>query len=206
MDKPQRVTIEDLARIYPEPTPGARGKVKDHIDPYGRAFISLSPFCVIGAAGPDGSIDVSPRGGAPGFAHVGDEGGDLFLPDRSGNNRLDTIRNLISGSGDIGMMFMVLGSDDVYRVNGRVSATADPTMLDAFVEFGKPPLVVLHVTVAEAFIHCPKAIMRAGLWKPETWPSREMLPSVAQIIVENTKGTPHATTVDAIVDRYRDQL
>ena len=162
----------------------ARDKVLDHVDRHGRSFMSLSPFCIIAAAGPDGTQDVSPRGGAPGFVHASDDGRTLFLPDRRGNNRLDTIRNLLSGSGHIGMMFMTPGFEDIYRVNGRVGATADAEMRERHVEFGKPPSLVLVVQVEEAFFHCPKAVMRAKLWEPGSQVDRAVMPTLSEIVFD----------------------
>eukprot|EP01030_Chromulinospumella_sphaerica_P022595 gene22595-22581_t len=114
------LTLEDLDRLYKPMSPIVKAKVLDRVDPHGARFISLSPFVVVSAAGPDGSIDVSPRGGEPGFVKLDGER-TLFLPDRPGNNRLDVIRNLLAGPGRIGMMFMIPGVDDVYRVNGQVT-------------------------------------------------------------------------------------
>ncbi|MCR5874163.1 pyridoxamine 5'-phosphate oxidase family protein [Phenylobacterium sp. J426] len=158
------------------------------------------------SAGPDGAIDVSPRGGEPGFVHVGEGGREVFLPDRRGNNRLDVIRNLLAGSGGIGMMFMIPGFDDVYRVNGKVTATDDPALLESFVEFGKRPSLVLRVAVTEAFLHCPKAIMRGRLWDPEARVPRDRLPTGAEMIYDQLKLGELPVTNEQIIDSYKTQL
>ena len=200
------LTLEDLDRLYKPAGQIVRDKVLDQVDPHGRAFVGLSPFCVVSSAGPDGSIDVSPRGGEPGFVHVSEDGREVLLPDRPGNNRLDTLRNLLAGPGRIGLMFMIPGFDDVYRINGRASATDDPDLLSTFVEFGKTPRLVLRVAVEEAFLHCPKAIMRARLWAPDAQVPRERLPSGAEMIFDQLKLGQLPVSNEQIIESYKTQL
>lgn len=198
--------LADIDRLYKPPGKLVLDKALDHVETHGRSFIGLSPFCVVSSAGPDGSVDVSPRGGEPGFVHVSEDGRTLYLPDRPGNNRLDTIRNLLGGTGRIGLMFMIPGFDDVYRVNGKVSATDDPELLGQFVEFGKTPRLVLMVAVEEAFLHCPKAIMRGRLWDPEAQVERSALPSGAEMIFDQLQmGKPQISN-EAIIESYKTQL
>lgn len=199
----------DLAgvdELYKQPGKLVLDKVLDHVEKHGRAFIGLSPFCVVSSSGPDGAVDVSPRGGEPGFVHVSEDGRTLYLPDRPGNNRLDTIRNLLSGPGRIGLMFMIPGFDDVLRVNGRASATADPDLLAKFVEFGKTPRLVLMVAVEEAFLHCPKAIMRARLWEADAQVERTALPSGAEMIFDQLNMGKVPVPDEQIIASYREQL
>jgi hypothetical protein len=200
------LTLQDLDRLYKPPGQLVLDKVLDRVDRHGAAFIAFSPFCVVSSAGPDGAIDVSPRGGEPGFVHVSDDGREVFLPDRRGNNRLDVIRNLLAGPGRIGMMFMIPGFDDVYRVNGKVTATNDPALLETFVEFGKTPNLVLRVEVTEAFLHCPKAIMRARLWEAEAQVPRDRLPTGAEMIYDQLKLGELPITNEQIIDSYKTQL
>lgn len=200
------LVLEDLERLYKPAAPLVLKKSLDHVDRHGRAFIGLSPFCVVSAAGPDGAMDVSPRGGEPGFVHVSDDGRTLFLPDRPGNNRLDTIRNLLGGSGRIGMMFMIPGFDDVYRVNGAVTASDDAALLARFEEFGRLPRLVLQVAVEEAFLHCPKAIMRARLWEAEARVERGALPSGAEMVSDQLGLSTEGLDNDRIIESYRKQL
>lgn len=198
--------LADIDSIYRAPGQLVLDKVLDHVEKHGRSFIALSPFCVVSAAGPDGGIDVSPRGGEPGFVHVSEDGKTVFLPDRPGNNRLDTIRNLLAGPGRIGMMFMIPGFDDVFRVNGRASASDDADLLARFVEFGKTPRLVISIAVEEAFFHCPKAIMRAKLWEPEAQIDRTALPSGAEMVMDQLQlGKPKVTN-EAIIESYKTQL
>jgi PPOX class probable FMN-dependent enzyme len=200
------IALKDLDLLYKPAGKLVLNKSLARVDKHGASFVALSPFCVVSAAGPDGSLDVSPRGGEPGFVHVSEDGLNLFLPDRPGNNRLDTIRNLLGGSGQIGLMFMIPGFDDVYRVNGRVTASADPDLLGQFVEFGKTPRLVLKVAVEEAFFHCPKAIMRGRLWDPEAQVDRSVLPSGAEIIFDQLQLGKVPVTNAQIIDDYKTQL
>lgn len=198
--------LADLDQIYRPPGKLVIDKSLSAIDKHGKAFIALSPFCVVSSAGPDGSIDVSPRGGEPGFVHVSDDGQTLFLPDRPGNNRLDTIRNLLAGPGRIGFMFMIPGFDDVYRVNGKASATADPDLLAQFVAFGKTPRLVLSVAVEEAFFHCPKAIMRGRLWDADAQVERSALPTLAEVIFDQLDMGKVPVSEEVIQADYQTQL
>ena len=174
------MTLEDLDRNYRKVHPLIQAKAMPRIDPHGRRFIELSPFCMVASAGPGGDVDVSPRGGEPGFVHVVDET-TLMMPDRSGNNRLDTFRNLLGGTGKIGMLFMIPGVEEAYRINGRATLLDDPDLLGQFVEFGKPARTVLRVSVDEAFLHCPKAIMRARLWDADAQIDRSLLPTGSEM-------------------------
>jgi PPOX class probable FMN-dependent enzyme len=198
--------LADLDQIYKPPGKLVQDKVLPLVEKHGRSFIGLSPFCVVSSAAADGGIDVSPRGGEPGFVHVSEDGKTLFLPDRSGNNRLDTIRNLLSGPGRIGMMFMIPGFDDIYRVNGRGSAVNDPDLLSQFVEFGKTPRLVLRIAVEEAFFHCPKALMRAKLWDPEAQVDRAALPSGAEMIFDQLQLGKVPIPEAQIIESYKEQL
>lgn len=198
--------LADIDGLYRAPGKLVLDKVLGHVEKHGKSFIALSPFCVISSAGPNGAIDVSPRGGEPGFVHVSEDGKTLFLPDRPGNNRLDNIRNLLTGPGWIGMMFMIPGFDDVFRVNGRASASDEAALLAQFVEFGKTPRLVLSIAVEEAFFHCPKAIMRAKLWEPEAQVERSALPSGAEMVMDQLQlGKPQVSD-EVIIESYKTQL
>ncbi|MFZ5670338.1 MAG: MSMEG_1061 family FMN-dependent PPOX-type flavoprotein [Pseudomonadota bacterium] len=199
------LTLDDLDRIYGQPKPTTKAKSLDHIDRWGRRFLALSPFCVIAAADAEGRQDVSPRGGEPGFARVVDDR-TLMLPDRPGNNRLDTLRNLVGGGGQIGMMFMIPGFDDIYRVNGRATLTDDPAMLAAYPEFGRLPRSLVRIAVEEAFFHCPKAIMRARLWDPEARVERTTLPSLSEMVMDQLGLGKPAFDEAAVIESYKAQL
>ncbi len=200
------IGLSDLEQLYRPPGRFVLDKTLPRIDRHARAYIALSPFCVVSSAGPHGAQDVSPRGGVPGFVQVSDDGANAYLPDRPGNNRLDIIRNLLSGSGQIGLMFMIPGFDDVLRVNGQARARTDADLLARFEEFGKPPRLVLDIAVQEVFFHCPKAIMRAGLWDPEARVDRGVLPTLTEMVTDQLKLEPPPITEAEIIKGYKTQL
>ena len=194
----------DLAAIYPEPNERVIAKVRPTLDVHSKKFIALSPFCVLATSGADGSVDASPRGGLPGFVHV--EGDDrLLMPDRPGNNRIDSFKNITAGTGLVQLIFFVPGINETLRISGCGTLTNAPELLATMVEFGKPPRLVLSITVQEAYFHCGKAIMRSKLWRKEAQVERSAMPSIAEIIHDQTKlGEPEAQ--DVIDARYRTQL
>ncbi len=181
-------------------------KCLDHIDPHGRRFIALSPFAAVASTGPNGSLDVSPRGGGPGFVRVSADGKGLIMPDRPGNNRLDTLRNIAEGSGEVGFMFMIPGIDDIYRVNGRASVVVDDALSETFVEFGKVPTSLLRVEVREVYLHCPKALMRADLWGDSHRVDRATLPSLSEMVSDQIGLPKPATTHAKEVEGLRETL
>jgi PPOX class probable FMN-dependent enzyme len=164
------------------------------VDKHGRRFIELSPFAALATVGPDGKVDVSPRGGGPGFIRVAEDGKSLLMPDRPGNNRLDSLRNVAHGPGEVGLMFMIPGVDDIYRVNGPASLVVDDELARTFEEFGKVPKTLLKVEVREAYLHCPKALMRADLWGDSHKVDRAALPSLSEMVMDQLGlGKPEAT-------------
>jgi PPOX class probable FMN-dependent enzyme len=194
----------DLAAIYTKPTPRVIAKARPEIDVHARNFIAMSPFCVLATSGSDGSVDASPRGGNPGFVHV--EGPNrLLMPDRSGNNRIDSFRNIVEGSGFVQLIFFVPGIDETLRVGGRGKLTADPDLLASMVEFGKLPRAALCVDVREAYFHCGKALMRSRLWSHDTQVKRAEFPSISEVIHDQTTlGEPESQAV--VEARYKTQL
>ena len=197
-------SASDLATIYPAPSPRVIAKARPAIDVHAKKFIGLSPFCVLATSGSDGSVDASPRGGTPGFVSVA--GPNLLLmPDRSGNNRIDSFRNIVEGSGFVQLIFFVPGIDETLRVGGRGVLSADPGLLESMVEFGKPPRALLRIDVREAYFHCGKALMRSKLWSAETRVERQAFPSIAEVIHDQTTlGEPESQA--AVEARYRTQL
>ena len=196
---PAALKPADLERLYKAPHPFVLKKCIDRLDVHARSFIALSPFCVVSSSDQDGRLDVSPRGGSPGFIHVDDDH-TLLMPDRPGNNRLDTLRNVVGGTGRLGMMFMIPGFEDVLRVNGRADLIDDPDRLAAFEDFGKLPITLVRVAVEEVFFHCPKAIMRSGLWEQESQIPRETLPTLTEMVSEQL-GFPRAVVDEKAVEQ-----
>ena len=198
------LTLDDLSAHYDAPRARSLAKALPHIDRHMARFISLSPFCVLATVGGDGTVDVSPRGGAPGFVRL--EGpNSLLMPDRPGNNRLDSFRNLLSGSGEVSLLFLLPGVAETVRVVGQGRLSVEPALLESMVEFGKPPKAVLRVAVREAFLHCAKALMRARLWEAEAQVDRGVLPSMGQMIHEQTGVGPAETQAEMVV-RYETTL
>src|SRR4051794_6226498 len=194
----------DLASIYQKPSPRVIAKAQPEIDGYAEKFIRMSPFCVLATSGSDGSVDASPRGGNPGFVHVTSPR-QLLMPDRSGNNRIDSFRNIVEGSGQLQLILFVPGIDETLRVGGAGKLSAEAELLAALEEFGKPPRAVLTIAVREAYFHCGKALMRSKLWSPDGRVERTVLPSISQIIHEQTRlGEPEPQA--AVEARYRTQL
>jgi PPOX class probable FMN-dependent enzyme len=182
----------DLATIYPKPSPRVIAKARPEIDAHARKFIEMSPFCVLATSGSDGSVDASPRGGNPGFVTIAGPN-RLLLPDRSGNNRIDSFRNIVEGSGFVQLIFFVPGIDETLRVGGKGSLSADPALLARMEEFGKLPRAVLSIDVHEAYFHCGKALMRSKLWATDTQVEREIFPSISQVIHDQTQlGEPES--------------
>jgi len=194
----------DLAVIYPKPNDRVIAKVRPALDVHSRKFIAMSPFCVMATSGADGSVDASPRGGRPGFVHI-DGDHRLLMPDRPGNNRLDSLGNISDGSGLLQLIFLVPGINETLRVGGKGSLSTDPELLAKLEEFGKPPRVALVIAVHEVYFHCGKAIMRSRLWSQDAQVPRSEMPSIGEIIHDQTKlGAPEPQEV--VDRRYRDQL
>ena len=198
------IAASDLATIYPQPTPRVVAKARPSIDAHASKFIEMSPFCVLATSGSDGAVDASPRGGNPGFVHV--EGPNrLLMPDRSGNNRIDSFRNIVAGSGFLQLIFFVPGIDETLRVGGRGKVSAEPELLASMEEFGKLPRAVLRIDVNEAYFHCGKALMRARLWSKDTQVERAVFPSISQVIHDQTK-LGEAEPQAQVEARYQTQL
>ena len=176
----------DLKTIYPVPSPRVIAKARPEIDAHARKFIAMSPFCVLATSGSDGSVDASPRGGNPGFIRVAGPN-RLLMPDRPGNNRIDSFKNIVEGSGLVQLIFFVPGIDETLRVGGSGMLSAEPDLLASMEEFGKLPRAVLSIEVREAYFHCGKALMRSRLWSPEARVERSGFPSISQVIHDQTK-------------------
>ncbi|WP_042268400.1 pyridoxamine 5'-phosphate oxidase family protein [Paraburkholderia heleia] len=172
-------TLADLEAHYGTPHERALRKEIDHVNADYRRFIESSPFVVLATGGPEG-LDCSPRGDAPGFVRILDEH-TLALPDRPGNNRVDSLRNVIAAS-QVGLLFMVPGVGEMLRVNGRGRVSTDPALLASFAVDGKPPRSVLVIDVESAYFHCSKAVVRSKLWDPSRHVERSHLPSAGEML------------------------
>ena len=198
------LAASDLKTIYPTPSPRVIAKARPEIDAHAKKFIAMSPFCVLATSGSDGSVDASPRGGNPGFVHVAGPN-QLLMPDRSGNNRIDSFRNIVEGSGFVQLIFFVPGIDETLRVGGEGKLSADPELLASMMEFGKLPRAALSISVREAYFHCGKALMRSKLWSPDVRIERAVMPSIGEVIHDQTQLGERETQAE-IEERYKAQL
>jgi len=170
---------------YRDPSRRVLDKVIHRIDEHCAAFVRLSPFAVLSTASPDGEPDVSPRGGDPGFVKVLDEH-RLLLPDRQGNNRVDSLRNLTANP-RAALMFMVPGIDETLRVYGRTALHGPDDLGIDLTEFGRPPLSTLVLHVDRAYFQCSKAVMRSELWNPESRVARSVFPAFSQVLRDHCR-------------------
>jgi PPOX class probable FMN-dependent enzyme len=190
-----RVRLRELSK---QPSQRARDKVIDHIDDICRRFIAASPFVMVASRGADGLLDLSPKGDPPGFVTVLDEK-TLAIPDRPGNNRLDTFENLLTHP-DVGLFFMIPGNGDTLRVSGKGRIVRDASLQARLAVDGKAPNLILVAAVEEAFMHCPKCMARSRLWSPEHWPDQTHVPSLAEAIVAHAAPPETVAEVQVIID------
>ena len=193
MDRFENTTVtavDELAALYAPPSERVLRKEIDHVDAMGCAFIAASPFLVL-ATGSTQGLDCSPKGDKPGFVQVEDDGRTLLIPDRRGNNRVDSIKNLVEDP-RIGLIFLVPGANETYRVNGRARVSVDPILKRRFAVDGKEPATVIVVAVEQAFQHCPKALVRSDLWKAGSAGRPKGVPTLGDFAAARTPGTDAA--------------
>lgn len=179
---------EELRSFFPPTHAISIEKCRNHLDKHAMDFLARSPFLCIGTQAPDGSADVSPRGDPRGFVKVLDER-TILIPDRPGNNRLDTQSNLLANP-SVGLLFLIPGFDETMRVNGKASITRDPDLLAMLGVHDRLPKVAIVVAVEEVFLHCAKAFRRSRLWDPAERQDRREMPSLRQMIHDQTSDTP----------------
>ena len=187
-------TAEQLRSSYGEPSERAARKSLDHLDRHCRRFIALSPFVVLASAGADGRVDCSPRGDPAGFVAVLDDR-TVLLPDRLGNNRVDSLRNVLE-SPYVGLLFLIPGVNETLRLNGRATLTTDPNLLEPLSVKGRAPRSGLVIEVEEVFLQCTKALVRSRLWADESRVDRKaVLPSFGQMLADHV-GLPDGEAVE----------
>ncbi len=176
----RRVTTEaELEALYGAPSARSLDKEIGHISPHYRAFIEKAPFVVVATSGP-GGLDCSPRGDPPGFVRVADEK-TVLIPDRRGNNRIDTLRNLVQDP-RISLLFLIPGVGETMRINGRAEILVDPELCGTFAMNGKAPRSVIAVTVDRIYFQCQKALARSRLWSADAQIPRSDLPSTGEML------------------------
>jgi uncharacterized protein len=199
ISSPQR-----LRELAGQPSERARRKVIDHIDEICRRFIAASPFVIVASRGADGRLDVSPKGDPAGFVQVLDPQ-TLAIPDRPGNRRLDTFENVLADP-QIALIFLIPGNGDTLRVSGRASLVRDRTLQARLAVNGKTPELILIVRVEQAFMHCPKCIVRSSLWTPDHWPDRAGVPALADAIMAHARPVESAAEVRAFIEAHNAHL
>jgi len=197
-------SVEALRALYAGPKGRSLSKQLDRLDVHCTRFISLSPFVVVATGRPEANMDCSPRGGEPGFVKVVDER-TVLIPDSPGNNRLDSMTNIVA-TGRIGLLFLVPGIDETLRVNGRARLADEPERLAHFAGAARAPKLAIEVAVEEAYLHCAKALMRSKLWAPESRNERSVLPTMGQMLNDQTGTTGPAETQEQMVARYLPEL
>lgn len=197
-------TVEQLRTIYDAPMERAVLKEATRLHAHHKRFIELSPFLTISSTGVDGRGDVSPRGEKPGFVHVLDDA-TLAIPDRPGNNRIDTLTNIVANP-NIGLLFLLPGVNEVLRVNGEAELRDDAEFMSRFVVNGKPPKLVIKVNLKQAYLHCAKALMRSALWDEKARVPRTVLPSMSEMLHDQIGVKVPPEPNDVLVERYKTQL
>ncbi len=194
-------SLEDLRRLYKAPGDGAIRKELRLLDRHSRAFIAKSPFLLIGSSDSQGNADVTPRGDKPGFVAVLDDR-TIAIPDRPGNNRLDTLENIVAEPA-VGLLFLIPNMNETLRLNGHARITADEGLRERLAVDGRRPTTVLVVQVRSVYMHCAKAFLRSGLWAPETWPARSEMPTLGEILKDQIAYAATAAEADeALAQAY----
>ncbi|MCP3394243.1 pyridoxamine 5'-phosphate oxidase family protein [Bradyrhizobium sp. CCGB12] len=188
-------TVEQLEAIYGAVGDASTVKVADHVTPLYRIFIEKAPFAALATIGPEG-IDCSPRGDLPGFVRIHDPK-TLMLPDRRGNNRVDSLRNIVRDP-RVALMFLIPGSGNATRVNGRAHLSIDPELLASFKVEGKAPRSVMVMHVDEIYFQCARAIVRSDLWNPDKRVDPKTLPTPGQILAEMSENKVGGEEYDRI--------
>jgi PPOX class probable FMN-dependent enzyme len=196
--------FEELRELYGPPSDRSVKKQLSRFDKHCRAFIARSPFLVIASSDPSGRCDASPKGDAPGFVQVLDEE-TLLIPDRLGNNRVDTIGNLLERPG-VGLIFFVPGLNETLRVNGRARITTDPVLLEPLAVNGKVPRSGILIAAEEIYFHCGKALIRSDLWNPEKQLRKSEFPSLGRILADQIGGISVEEAERATAESYRTRL
>ena len=178
-------TMEELMGLYEAPSDVSTAKEIDHVSEHYRAFIEAAPFFALATAGPAG-LDCSPRGDAPGFVRVADAK-TLMVPDRRGNNRIDSLRNIVRDP-RVALLFLIPGIGETIRVTGSAALSIDPDLRASFAVNGKAACCVIVVTVEQVFYQCTKAIIRSKLWDPARHADRKSLPTTGAILAAHTGG------------------
>jgi uncharacterized protein len=199
-----------LRKLMKEPGELVKAKEINFLDAHCQSLIARSPFLLLATSNKQGRCDVSPKGDAAGFVQVIDKH-HLVIPDRVGNNRLDSIENILENP-QVGLLFVIPGTGETLRVNGKAWIIQDDEILDKAIVNGKRPNLAIAVNVQEAFIHCAKAFIRSKLWQPQSWPDMKDLPSISKMLLDHVNSEKHRTDMSekeldkALEDDYKNEL
>lgn len=197
-------SLDELAALYGEPSPRAMRKQLSTLETHSLRFIELTPFVVVATSGASGMPDASPRGGAPGFIKPWDER-TLLIPDSPGNNRLDSMRNIVE-TGKAGLLFMIPGVDETLRINGAAYLSRDPAHLAALRDDKRAPKLAIVVSTDEIYLHCPKAFMRSRLWDAAAQVKRSVLPTLGEMVRDQSGMDGPVETQEQMIERYKAAL
>ena len=195
---------KQLRELYGQPKDRAVKKLLTTLDKHAINFISKSPFLVISSYDAQGNMDVSPKGGSPGFVEVLNDK-QILIPDSKGNNRIDSLVNIVE-TGRIGMLFLIPGVDETLRINGSAKITADTETLERYAEMQNPPKTCLIITVEEAFLHCAKALMRSKLWSADAQIERSEFPTMGTMLKDQIGASGVPESQEEMVKRYQPDL
>lgn len=193
-----------LRAYYGTVSDRASRKQLDRLDKHCRHFISMSPFLVMATSDEEGRCDASPKGDRPGFVKVLDDR-TVLIPDRLGNNRVDSLQNIVANP-HLGLIFFLPGYQETLRINGRARISSDPELLGATAHAGKQPKTVIVVSVEEAYMHCGKALIRSKLWDSDQHIEKGAFPRLAEILNDQIEGIDRAETEAMIEEAYEHKL
>jgi len=195
----------ELRALYRQPGDNAVRKEMRALDHHAKGFLKRSPFVLIGSSDGNGNADVTPKGDRPGFVAVLDDT-TIAIPDRPGNNRLDTLENIVANPA-VGLIFLIPGMDETLRINGEARITVDQGLRETLAAEGKLPATVIVVAIKAVYMHCAKAFMRSQLWRPESWPERASLPTLGQILKDQLALSESADATDRwLADAYAQSM
>ncbi|GAA4270398.1 pyridoxamine 5'-phosphate oxidase family protein [Hyunsoonleella aestuarii] len=198
------ISQEQLRKLYGYPKGRAKDKVLTKLEKHAINFIETSPFLVMSSSSEAGKQDASPRGGSTGFVKILDDN-TLIIPDAKGNNRVDSISNIIE-TGRIGLLFLIPGINETLRINGSAYLSSDPTYLKLFSEEQNPPIACIHVTVEESFLHCAKAFMRSKLWDISAQINKDNFPTIGKMLNDQLGTNKEPETREDMEKRYSRDL
>ena len=196
--------IATLRSLYAAPLERVIKKQMPRLDEHCRSFIRLSPFAVLATSDPSHNMDASPRGGRPGFVRIAHDD-RLLIPDSPGNNRLDTLENIVE-TGGVGVLFLIPGFDETLRVNGSAALSCAPADIAACTDERRTPKLVISIAVEAAYLHCAKAFLRSKLWSPQALTDRSMLPTAGRMISDQTGIASAPETREEMERRYQSDL